>query len=135
MATIFVKGWCLRVLLLWTYTITKATLIWTTFNLGWLTDSEVRSIIIKVGTWHHPGSHGARAESSTSSSEGFEQIDFKEARSKAMPTWHTYSNKATPPNSPLPGPSILKHDHWVIHIWRTVHHPLILRNSQRKYAS
>jgi hypothetical protein len=50
---------------------TKATLIRTTFNGGWLTGSVVQSIIIKVGTtWWHLGRHGAGgAESSTSSSE------------------------------------------------------------------
>jgi hypothetical protein len=50
---------------------TKATLIRTTFNWGWLTGSEVQSIIIKVGAGRHPGRRGAGgAESSTSSSEG-----------------------------------------------------------------
>jgi hypothetical protein len=50
---------------------TKATLIKTTFNWGWLTDSEVQSIAIKVEAWQHPGRHGAgEAESSTSSSKG-----------------------------------------------------------------
>ena len=35
---------------------TKATLIIrTTFNWDWLTDSEVQSIIAKVGTWQHSG--------------------------------------------------------------------------------
>jgi len=35
------------------------------------TGSEVQSIIIKVGTWQHPGRHGAGgAESSTSSCVG-----------------------------------------------------------------
>jgi len=29
-----------------------------TFNWGWLTGSEVQSIIIKVGAWQHPGRHG-----------------------------------------------------------------------------
>ena len=39
------------------------------FNWGWIMGSEVQSIIIKVGAWWHPGSHGAgRAESSMSSS-------------------------------------------------------------------
>jgi hypothetical protein len=38
---------------------TKATLERTTFNWGWLTGSEVQSIITKMGTWQHPG----RAES------------------------------------------------------------------------
>jgi len=51
---------------------TKATLLTTTFNQGWLTGSEVQSIIIKVGAWQHSGRHGAGgAESSTSSSEGY----------------------------------------------------------------
>jgi hypothetical protein len=49
----------------------KPTLIRTTFNWGWLTGSEVQFIIIKEGTWQHPGRHSAGgAESSTSSSEG-----------------------------------------------------------------
>jgi hypothetical protein len=34
---------------------TKAALIRTTFNWGWLTGSEVHSIIIKARTWQHPG--------------------------------------------------------------------------------
>jgi hypothetical protein len=34
---------------------TKATLLRTIFNWGWLTGSEVQSIIIKVGAWQHPG--------------------------------------------------------------------------------
>jgi hypothetical protein len=51
---------------------TKATLLRTTFNWGWLTGSEVQSIIIKAGTkWQHPVRHGAGgAESSTYLSEG-----------------------------------------------------------------
>ena len=50
---------------------TKATLKRTTFNWGWLSGSEVQSIIIKAGTWQPPGRHGAGgAESSTSSTEG-----------------------------------------------------------------
>jgi hypothetical protein len=53
---------------------TKATLIWATFNWGWLVCSEVQSIIIKMGAWHHPGRYGiGGAESSTSSSEGCQQ--------------------------------------------------------------
>ena len=61
-----------RVLLLGTDIMTKATLIRATFNWGWLTGSEVQSIIIKEGTWQHPGSHDSGgAESSTSSSEGW----------------------------------------------------------------
>jgi hypothetical protein len=49
----------------------KATLIRTTFNRGWLTGSEVQSIIIRARTWQHPSRHGVGgAESSRSSSEG-----------------------------------------------------------------
>jgi hypothetical protein len=36
----------------------KATLRGTAFNWGWLTGSEIQSIIIKAGTWQHPGRHG-----------------------------------------------------------------------------
>jgi hypothetical protein len=51
---------------------TKVALKRTTLNRGWLTGSEVQSIIIKVGAGQHPGRHGAGgAESSTSSSEGY----------------------------------------------------------------
>ena len=57
-----------RVLLLWTDTMTKATLI-RTFNWGRLTGSEVQ-LIIKVGAWQLPGRHGTGGtESSLSSSE------------------------------------------------------------------
>jgi hypothetical protein len=50
---------------------TKATLIRTTFNWGWLTDVEVQSIINKAGTWQHAGRYGTGGdESSKSSSEG-----------------------------------------------------------------
>jgi hypothetical protein len=49
----------------------KATLVRTTFNWGWLTGSDVQSIIIKVNVWQQPGRSGAGAESSTSSSGGF----------------------------------------------------------------
>jgi hypothetical protein len=49
----------------------KASLIKTTLNWGWLTGSKVQSIIIKVGTWQYPSRHGTGiAESSTSSSKG-----------------------------------------------------------------
>jgi hypothetical protein len=50
---------------------TKAIYISPTFDGGWLTGSEVQSIIFKAGTYHCPGKHGAGgAESSISSSEG-----------------------------------------------------------------
>jgi hypothetical protein len=49
---------------------TKATLTQTTFNWGWLTGSEVQSIIIQAGAWQHPGKCGAGgAESFTSCSK------------------------------------------------------------------
>jgi hypothetical protein len=49
---------------------TKATLIRTPFNWGWLTGSEVQSIIIKEGAWQCPGRHSAGGvESSTSCSK------------------------------------------------------------------
>jgi hypothetical protein len=49
---------------------TKAFLIRTTFNWGWLTGSEVQSIIIMARKWQHPGRHGAgEAESLTSSED------------------------------------------------------------------
>jgi hypothetical protein len=49
---------------------TKAILLRKT-NWWWLIGSEVQSIIIKVETWQHPGTHGkGRAESFISSSEG-----------------------------------------------------------------
>ena len=31
----------------------------TTFNWGWLTGSEVQSIVIKAEAWQHPGRHSA----------------------------------------------------------------------------
>ena len=73
MAHVTTKGRadCLRILLLCTDTMTKAALKKTTFNWGWLTGSEVQSLIIKAGTWQHPGRHDTGgAESSTTSSEG-----------------------------------------------------------------
>jgi hypothetical protein len=65
---------------------TKATLIKTTFNWGWLTCSEVQSIIIKAGAWQSPSRHGSGgAESSTSSSEGFYQnTGFQAARMRVL---------------------------------------------------
>jgi len=75
-------------LLLWTDTMTKATLSRTTFNWGWLTHSEDQLIIIWVGVWQHPGRHDT--ESSTSCSKGKqEKTGFQAARMrvlKPMPT-------------------------------------------------
>jgi hypothetical protein len=50
---------------------TKASLIRITFNWGWLTGSEVQSIIFKAEAWQRLGRCKARGpESSTSSSKG-----------------------------------------------------------------
>jgi hypothetical protein len=38
---------------------TKASLLRTTFDWGWLTGAEVQSIIIKVGTGESPGRYDA----------------------------------------------------------------------------
>jgi len=48
----------------------KATLIRTTFNWGWLTGSEIQSIIIKAGAWQHLGRHGAGGAENSASSFG-----------------------------------------------------------------
>jgi hypothetical protein len=45
---------------------TKATLIKTTFNWGWLTGSEVQSVIIKGGTWKYLDRHGIGGAESSS---------------------------------------------------------------------
>ncbi|EDL07166.1 mCG1028420, partial [Mus musculus] len=84
------------------------------FNWGWLTGSEVQSIIIKVGAWQHPGRHGAgRAESSTSSSEGcYQNTRFQAARMRVLkPDTHSDTPTPTGPHLlkvPFPGPSIYK---------------------------
>jgi hypothetical protein len=69
---------------------TKATLIRTKFNWGWLTGSEIQSIIIMVGACQHPGRHGAgRAGSSTSSSEGSPEqaVSHMAGRRVSKPTY------------------------------------------------
>jgi hypothetical protein len=93
---------------------TKATLTRTTFNWGWFTGSEVQPVIVKAGTWQHPGKYGARgAGSSTSSSEGCKwKTNFQTAKMsvlKPTPTvpclfqkGHTYLNRAIPSNSVTP---------------------------------
>ena len=42
----------------------------TIFNWGWLTGSEVQSIVIKVEARQHPGSRGAGVAEGSSSSKG-----------------------------------------------------------------
>jgi hypothetical protein len=59
-----------RVLLLWTITLSKSIYMRTIFHCDWLTVSEVQLIILKSGEWQHPGKHGTGgAESSILSSE------------------------------------------------------------------
>jgi hypothetical protein len=44
----------------------KGTLIRTTFNLGWITGSDIQSIMSKARAWQHPGRDGAgRSENSS----------------------------------------------------------------------
>jgi hypothetical protein len=85
---------------------TKANLARTTFNWGWLTDSEVQSVIIMLA-----GSHGAGgAESSTSSSEAEDWLPGSyDEGFKAQ----AHSDTPTPKRPhlqrvPLPGLGILK---------------------------
>jgi hypothetical protein len=67
----------------------KASLIRATFNWGWLTGSEVQSIIIKAGG----------AESSTSSSEGHkEKTGSHMIRRKVLKPTHT--SDTLPPTRP-----------------------------------
>jgi hypothetical protein len=71
----------------------KATLIKTTINWGWLSDSEIQSIIIKMRVWQHPGRHGAGgAESSISCSKGNKEKTGFQAGLKT----HTHSGTPTP---------------------------------------
>ena len=78
----------------------------TAFNWIWLRGSEVQAII-KGETWQHPGRHGkGRAESSVFIWRLLVE-NYKAARMGVLsplsrPQWHTYSNKATPPNSATP---------------------------------
>jgi hypothetical protein len=90
---------------------TKTTLIREAFNWGWLTGSEVQSIMIKAEAWQCPGRHGGGGDESLKScSEGKqEKADFRVARMRVlMPTptvthllqqGYTYVHKVTPPNS------------------------------------
>jgi hypothetical protein len=98
---------------------TKTALIRTLFSWGWLTGSEVQSIITKAGTWQYPGRHGTRgAEGSKSCSKGKqEKTGFQAARARVLKA-HAHSYKPTPRRSyllivPLLEPSILKPSHSV----------------------
>ena len=97
----------------------KTTLIRTTFNCGWLIGSEVQSIIIKVGTWQHPGRHGAGVEGPTSSSEGWWQnTGFQAAIVRVLKPTPTVThllqqgyincNRATPSNSATPWAELIE---------------------------
>ena len=62
---------------------TKATLIRTTFNWGWLTGSEIQSIITNAGEWQYLGRHGTgRAKSFTSKGycTGYFCVNLTQAR-------------------------------------------------------
>ena len=48
-----------KIFLLYVLKFCLSFLIKTTFNWGWLIGSEVQFIVIKEGTWQHPGGHGA----------------------------------------------------------------------------
>jgi hypothetical protein len=64
---------------------TKATLIRTTFNWVLFIDSDIQSIITKVGAWQHPGSHGIEGpRSSTSSSEDKQKTGFQAASKRVL---------------------------------------------------
>ena len=67
---------------------TKATLIMTTFNWGWLIGSEVHSIITKVKTWQYTHRYGSGgAETSTYSSvDYYQSTDFQADRTKIPKT-------------------------------------------------
>ena len=106
-----------RVLLLGKDTMTKTTLMNTTFNWAQLKGSEVQSIIIKMGTWEHPGRNDTGGtESSTSSSEGCQQTtlllgsqdeSLKTTVVHLLQQVHIYYNRATPYKSTTP---------WIEHI-------------------
>jgi hypothetical protein len=104
----------------------KSTLSRTRFIWGWLTGSEIQSII-KAGAWQHLGRHGAGgAESSTSCSEGKqEKTGFQAAKRRVLkptPTMahfqqsHICSNKATPLKSATPWAKHIQTTTTLIHI-------------------
>jgi hypothetical protein len=86
----------------------KVILRGTTFNWGWLTGSQAQCIIM-TGAWKCPGKHGVGAESSIFYSESKQKTGFQGIKMnvlKPMLTMthflqqgHTFSNKATHPNS------------------------------------
>jgi hypothetical protein len=99
---------------------TKATLIRTTFNWGWLTGSEVQSIIIKMGARQHPGRHSAGRTERSSSEDCWEKIGFKEARMgilkpKPTPTVAHLLQQGHTPNSVTPCP---RHTQITTHIYK-----------------
>ena len=101
-----IVGALVRFLLLWTDTMTKATLTRTTFHWSWLTGSEVQSSIIKVRTWQCPGRDGASRQ-------------VGQGSQCPHPQWNIPSNKATPNPTrpyfqvlPQPGPWLFKLPQW-----------------------
>ena len=95
---------------------TKASLLKTTFQRGWITGPEVQSIIIKAGAWQCQGRHGSGgAESSTSSSEGqLEKTGFQEARREV-----SKHDRLPSSNKAIPTPYLLTVPSWAKHIQAT----------------
>jgi hypothetical protein len=73
---------------------TKATLIRTTFNWGWLTGSEVQSTITKAGM--------ALEELRVLHLHLKAASTILAAKVRVLKPTPTYSNKVTPPNSATP---------------------------------
>jgi hypothetical protein len=118
-----------RVLLLCTDTLTKASLIRTAFNRGWITGLEVPSSMIKAGAWQHPGRCGAGGARVL-------HLHLKAARRilasrqlgwgplSPCPQWHTYSNRATPSNNAIP---------WAEHIQTATNSYFIWREKKKLF--
>jgi hypothetical protein len=106
-----------RILLLWTDTITKSTLIRTILNWGWLTSSEVLSV------HYHQGKATSRQAWCRQSWEFYIFIwrlivkDWFPGSQEEGIKAHAHSDPLTPTRPhlqivPLPGPSIYKPSQW-----------------------
>jgi hypothetical protein len=104
---------------------TKATPIRTTFNWGWLTGSEVQSIIVKAWARQHPSRDVAESSESLHLKAAGGRLTSRQlglGTQSPRPQWHTYSNKATLTSTrphlqivPFPESSIYKLSH--LPIW------------------
>ena len=109
-----------RVLLLWTNTVTKATLIKTTFNWGWLTSSEFSPLSFM---WEHSSIQVGMVQEllrelhlhlkAASRILGSRQLGWECL--SPHPQRQIYFNKGTPLIIPLPGLSIHKPSQWHMH--------------------